>query len=62
MKDLKALYAEWREVSEEMIADGIPGDVDCGYGENRQDFSNFAELDYVISFEDMLELERDYEK
>lgn len=56
MKDLDALYKEWREVCYD-----LGQDTDCGYVNNRQDFSDYAELDERISFEDMLELERAYE-
>lgn len=55
MKDLDALYKEWLEV-----CDDLGQDIDCGDVNNRQDFSDYAELDERIAFEDMLELERAY--
>lgn len=55
MKDLDALYKEWLEV-----CDDLGQDTDCGDFNNRQDFSDYAELDKRIDFEDMLELERSY--
>lgn len=62
MKNLKEMYAEWRKVSEEMLEDGFKGSVDCGDKAVREDFSNYAELGRVISFEEMLELEKEYNK
>lgn len=62
MKELKKLYAEWRKVSEEMLEDGFKGSVDCGDKVVREDFSNYAELQKTISFEEMLELEKEYNK
>ena len=61
MKNLKGIYAEWRKVSEEML-EGFKGSVDCGDKAVREDFSNYAELSEIISFEDMLELEKEYNK
>jgi predicted transcriptional regulator len=55
------LYKEWRKDSEEMIADGIPGSLDCGEEKARQDFSDYADLPEIISFEDMFKLEKQYE-
>ena len=60
MKDLTKLYAEWRKVSQEMLDDGFQGSLDCGEQTVREDFSKFAELEEVISFEKMFELERAY--
>lgn len=60
MKDLTKLYAEWRKVSQEMLDDGFKGSLDCGEQTVREDFSVFAELEEVISFEKMFELERAY--
>lgn len=57
---LKELYAEWREASEEAMKD-LPGSVDCGEDVVREDFSYFADLENIIEFEDMLELEEEYE-
>lgn len=62
MKELKKVYAEWRKVSEEMLEDGFKGSVDCGDKAVREDFSNYAELQKTISFEEMLELEKEYNK
>jgi len=62
MKNLKGIYAEWRKVSEEMLKEGFKGSVDCGDKAVREDFSNYAELSETISFEDMLELEKEYNK
>lgn len=62
MKELKKVYAEWRKISEEMLEDGFKGSVDCGEASVREDFSNYAELSEIISFEDMLELEKEYNK
>ena len=60
MKELKKSYTEWRKVSEEMLEDGFKGSVDCGDKAVREDFSNYAELQKTISFEEMLELEKEY--
>lgn len=54
-------YKEWRTVSESMLADGMDGSTDCGEEAVRKDFSTYAELEQVISFEDMLELEQYYD-
>lgn len=62
MKNLKGLYAEWRKVSEEMLEDGFKGSVDCGDKVVREDFSNYAELQKTITFEEMQELEKEYNK
>lgn len=56
MKDLDALYKEWREVCYD-----LGQDADCGDVNNRQDFSDYAELDERIEFDVMLKLERNYE-
>ena len=61
MKNLKELYAEWRKASEEMLLDGHGGSIDSGEQAVREDFSNYAELEKVISFDEMLELEKSYE-
>lgn len=55
-------YCEWREVSEEMLEDGMNGSIDCGEASVREDFSNYAGLEEKIKFEEMLELERRYEQ
>lgn len=54
---VKETYAEWRKTSEEM-----GGSIDCGEQAVREDFSNFAGLNKEISFEEMLELETQYNK
>lgn len=55
MKTLEQKYQEWLEV-----CDDLEQDTDCGDINNRKDFSNFANLDEEISFDEMLELERNY--
>jgi hypothetical protein len=55
MKELERKYVEWLEV-----CDDLEQDTDCGIPANREDFSNFADLEEEISFEEMLELERSY--
>ncbi|MBG9737276.1 hypothetical protein [Paenibacillus alvei] len=62
MKTLIEIYAEWRKISEEMLADGHAGSVDCGEAVVREDFSAFAGLSDVITYEEMLEIEREYEE
>lgn len=53
-------YCKWREVSEEMLNDGMNGSIDCGESSVREDFSNYAGLEEEITFEEMLELEKRY--
>jgi len=60
MKNLISIYTEWRKVSEEMLADGYKGSLDCGETRVREDFSSFAELPEVITFEEMFKLEKQY--
>lgn len=62
MKELKGIYAEWRKVSQEMLEEEFKGSVDCGEVSVREDFSNYAELQETITFEEMLELEKEYNK
>lgn len=62
MKELKKVYAEWRQVSEEMLEEGFKGSIDCGDKAVREDFSNYADLKEVISFEEMEKLEKEYNK
>lgn len=62
MKNLKGIYAEWRKASQEMLEDGFKGSVDCGDKAVREDFSNYAELQEIISFEEMQTLEEEYNK
>ena len=61
MNKLQDLYNVWRKEGIE-AAEGtdIPFTWDCGEVTARLDFSNFAELDKVISFEEMLELENNF--
>lgn len=62
MENLKKLYAEWRELNKELEADGEIVSNDCGEEAVRIDFSEYAGLETVISFEQMLELEKEYNK
>jgi len=62
MKNLKGLYAEWRKLMEELMEDDPKTSVDCGEASVREDFSGYAELGRVISFEEMWELEKEYKK
>jgi hypothetical protein len=62
MKNLKGLYAEWRKLMEELMEDYPKTSVDCGEASVREDFSGYAELGRVISFEEMWELEKEYKK
>ena len=62
MKNLKELYKEWRELTEGLMEDFPNTSVDCGENRVREDFSGYAELGRVISFEEMRELEKEYEK
>ena len=57
MKDLEVLYKEWREVCYD-----LGQDTDCGDVNNRRDFTAYAELDEEITFEDMFELELEFER
>lgn len=62
MKNLKELYKEWRELTEGLMEDFPNTSIDCGESRVREDFSGYAELGRVISFEEMFELEKEYEK
>lgn len=62
MANLLDKYTEWRKISEEMLEDGHAGSVDCGEAVVREDFSAFAGLSDVITYEEMLEIEREYEE
>lgn len=62
MKNLKVLYAEWRKLMEELMEDYPKTSVDCGEASIREDFSRYAGLTKTISFEEMLELEKEYNK
>ncbi|WP_288060113.1 hypothetical protein [Thomasclavelia cocleata] len=48
-------YKEWLA-----LCDSLEQDTDCGDINNRRDFSNYADLDEEITFEDMLDLENLY--
>ena len=69
-KDLTSIYAEWRKEiedhneAEKEIGGSNPsyGSWDCGESAVREDFSNYADLVKIISFEEMLELENNYEE
>lgn len=54
MKTTKEKYKEWLEVCKE-----LDQDHDCGIAANREDFSNFAELEEEISFDEMFKLEKE---
>jgi len=60
MTKLMEQYREWRKVSEEMLADGFHGTIDCGEKSVREDFTAYAELEQEITFEEMFELEKAY--
>ena len=62
MKNLKELYKEWRELTKGLMKDFPKTSVDCGEASVREDFSGYAELGRVISFEEMYELEKEYKK
>ena len=62
MKNLKELYKEWRELTKGLMKDFPKTSVDCGEASVREDFSGYAELGRVISFEEMEQLEKEYEK
>lgn len=55
MKNLTNQYKEWREIQKEFAAN-----TDCGEANVKEDFE--AHIGHEISFEDMLELEREYER
>lgn len=62
LKMLKKLYAEWRDISEDMLRDGYSGSVECAEGCVLEDFNNFLK-DYnhkPITMEEMEELQGDY--
>lgn len=61
MKNLTKLYADWRKAGEEAIeGTGLNFTWDCGEAAAREDFTEYAGLEEVISFEEMLELENNY--
>jgi len=61
MRNLEATYLKWiakgRLTSLELE---VPFTSDCGERSAREDFSNFANLDKEITFEEMSELEEGY--
>ena len=57
MKNLEELYKEWRLAGED--AD-VSFTWDCGEESAREDFTSYAELGKEITFEEMLELEKNY--
>lgn len=59
------MYRKWRKATEE-ANEGLDlnmqqGSTDCGEQAVREDFSNYAQLENEISFDDMLRLEQRYE-
>ena len=59
---LMELYKEWRETTEELNkTDTIQSPIDCGESSARESFTAYAGLEKEISFEEMLELEKNYE-
>lgn len=67
MKDLQKVYNEWRKTTKEentwLIEHGdltMVGSLDCGEACVREDFSNYANLEQEITFDEMLELENNY--
>ena len=64
MKNLQEIYNKWRKEIEELNKDEDVrhhGTYDCGEAIAREDFSNYADLEEEITFEEMLELENNYE-
>lgn len=61
-RKMEKTYKEWRETLQELLDEGNPGSSDCGEAQVRKDFSDYAGLDHEITFEEMLELEENYEK
>ena len=61
MMNLQEKYNEWRTLGEEQVEDtGLEFTWDCGESSAREDFSDYAGLDKEITFEEMLELEKNY--
>ena len=58
---MKSNYKQWRQITEQDIKDGLGGTTDCGEKCVREDFTAFAKLNTEITFEEMFELEKDYE-
>lgn len=68
MKDLQTTYNRWRKEIEELNQEAertgdihLNGTWDCGEAIAREDFSNYANLEKEITFEEMIELENNYE-
>ena len=59
INDLTKVYSEWRKAGE---GTEVPFTWDCGEISAREDFSNYANLDEIITFEDMIELENNYQE
>ena len=59
MTKLTKTYSEWKKISEQMLKDGHKGSLDCGEKSVREDFSKFAGLKEIITFKEMLKLERE---
>ena len=59
MKDLTNIYAEWRKAGEDSE---VGFTYDCGEESAREDFTAYAGLDKEITFDEMLELENNYEE
>lgn len=61
MEEMEVKYHEWRMTGEREIENtSLNFTWDCGEAAAREDFSNWAELEEEISFEEMLELENSY--
>ena len=68
MSNLQKKYNEWRkEIEEENEwqkehggSHPLYSEYDCGSDAARESFSEYAGLNYEISFKDMLKLERNY--
>lgn len=56
-RDLTKVYAEWRKAGEDCE---VSFTWDCGEKSAREDFSNYAELEEEITFEEMMDLESNY--
>lgn len=57
MANLQKLYTKWRQAGEDSE---LTFTFDCGEAASREDFSNFADLEETICFEDMLTLENNH--
>ena len=56
--ELMRAYKEWRETGVEQDEESFTWD--CGEASARESFSDFAELEEEITFEEMLKLENNY--